>query len=134
MKAESFEIGSDFIKIDDELGLVFGWLIISKIDGEPYWDTQDDYIPEDAMLRASAKFMASERILGDMHTKVEGGVVLFAFPLTTDIAAAYEITTKQTGLMIAVKPDDPATLEKFRDGTYTGFSIGGRRIIDEVVE
>jgi hypothetical protein len=33
--------------------------------------------------------------------------------------------------MIGVKPASEDTLTKFKDGTYTGFSIGGRRVKDE---
>jgi hypothetical protein len=68
-----------------------------------------------------------------MHDQTPMGTVVFAFPLTEDIAKALEIQTKQTGLLIAMKPSADV-LEKFVDGTYTGFSIGGRRIKDEEVE
>ena len=54
----------------------------------------------------------------------------FPWPMTEDIAKAFGIETEKTGLMIAIKPDE-AMLAKFRDGTLTGFSIGGRRIEDE---
>jgi hypothetical protein len=121
------------IKVSDELGVVFGWAIICKIDGVPYFDVQGDHIPEASMLEAAVDFMVSSRVLGDMHQKAEGGNVVFAFPMTAEIAAAYGISTKQSGLMIGVKPANPETLEKFRDGTYTGFSIGGRRLEDEDV-
>jgi hypothetical protein len=33
--------------------------------------------------------------------------------------------------MIAMKPSSEALLEKFRSGEYTGFSIGGQRLVDE---
>jgi hypothetical protein len=49
---------------------------------------------------------------------------VFAFPLTTEIAKSLGITTKQTGLLIAMRPSE-SVLSKFKDGTYTGFSIGG---------
>ena len=54
--------------------------------------------------------------------------------MTSEIAKAFGIITKNTGLMIGIKPADQKTLEKFKNGTYTGFSIGGRRGIDEDVE
>lgn len=119
------------IKIDDALGIVFGWAIVSKIDGDPYFDVQGDHIPEDSMLGAAVDFMSNSRVLGDMHESDEGGTVLFAFPMTEDIGKAFGIVCKTTGLMIGVKPLHAATLEKFKDGTYTGFSIGGRRLEDE---
>lgn len=121
-------------KVDDELGLVFGWAIISKIDGVPYYDSQGDYIPEESMLEATTEFMSDKRTAKVMHVGDDEGTIVFAFPLTTDIAKAMGVVTNRTGLMIAMKPSDPAVLALFRDGTYTGFSIGGRRVQDEVVE
>ena len=123
-----------FTKVDAELGLVMGFAIVSTIDGEPYFDLQGDNIPEDAMLKAAVDFMADSREAKEMHAGDRIGDVLFAFPLTTDVAKAFDIQTKTTGLMIAMKPSSEDTLEKFRSGEYTGFSIGGMRIEDEDVE
>ena len=74
---------------------------------------------------------------GEMHKngkveKVEErGAVLFALPLTTDIAKSLGIETKKTGLIIAVKPDADM-LAKFKSGELTGFSIGGSVLDDEL--
>jgi hypothetical protein len=58
--------------------------------------------------------------------------VVFAFPLTEDIGKAMGIESQKTGLMIAMQP--PAEiLIKYKSGEYTGFSIGGRRVVDEEV-
>ena len=111
-------------KVDSELGLVFGFAIVCKRDGQDYFDLQGDHIPEAAMLKAAADFMLHSRVSGDMHERSDGTVV-FAFPLTTDIAEALDLSTKQTGLLIAIKPSSDV-LGKFRSGEYTGFSIGGQ--------
>jgi hypothetical protein len=127
-----FEVTSQVIKVDKALGLVFGWAIVCKIDGVDYFDVQKDNIPEDSMLDAAADFMMNSRVAKEMHQGSEQGSIVFAFPLTTEIAKAFEITTKKTGLMIGMKPS-PAMLEKFEKGELTGFSIGGKRITDEEV-
>jgi cation transport regulator ChaB len=119
------------IKVSDELGLVFGWAMICKDGGNDYFDVQDDHIPEDAMLKASAEFMLSRRVAKEMHFGDEMGTIVFAFPVTSDVAKAMNISTDRTGLMIAMKPSSEALLEKFRSGEYTGFSIGGQRLVDE---
>lgn len=124
------------IKVDESLGLVFGWGIVCKVDGEDYYDLQDDHIPEMSMMKASVDFMQNSRMAKEMHDQsdtVGKGSVVFAFPLTTDVAKAMGLVTKQTGLMIAMKPDSADMLAKFKDGTYTGFSIGGQRIKDEEI-
>jgi hypothetical protein len=120
-------------KVDDSLGLVFGWAIVCTKGGEPYFDTQDDNIPEDSMLKAAADFMQNSRVAKDMHQGDEIGPIVFAFPMTADIAKSLDIQTDTTGLLIAMKP--PADiLSKFKSQEYTGFSIGGTRLVDEEAE
>jgi hypothetical protein len=124
---------AEVLKVDESLGLVLGWAIVCKKDGADYWDLQEDHIPESSMLSAAVDFMQHSRVAKEMHGGESAGSVLFAFPMTEDIAKAFGIETKTTGLMIAMKPDSDAMLAKFRDGTLTGFSIGGHRIHDEDV-
>jgi len=128
-------------KVDDSLGLVFGWGLVSKIDGKEYFDTQGDHLTEDGIIKAAMDYMLKYRDMGDMHeideedtdasdglAEVPYGKIVFCFPLTEEILKAFNIQSNMTGLMVAVKPDDPEILEKFKDGRYTGFSFGGRRI------
>lgn len=113
-------------KVSDELGLVFGWAIISKLNGQDYYDTQGDFISESVMLKAASDYMQNGAVAKEMHVGDEKGKVVFAWPMTEDIAKAMGISANQTGLMIAMRPDNPDMLEKFRTGVYSGFSIGGR--------
>jgi len=138
-KLADTEATAQVLKIDEELGLVFGWAIICKLQGEEFFDSQDDHVPEDAMLEAATDFMLKSRMGGDMHERVDGepvprGTIVFAFPLTEDIAKSFGIDCDRTGLMVAMKPDSDEMLQKFRDGTYTGFSIGGRYIESDFEE
>lgn len=133
MKPKAFEASGAIIKVDEGHGLVLGWAIVCKRDGEDYVDLQNDHIPEDAMLAASVDFMQNSRVAKEMHAGESKGSIVFAFPMTTDIAKAFGVETKTTGLMVAMKPDSADMLAKFRDGTYTGFSIGGHRLEDEEV-
>jgi hypothetical protein len=119
------------VKVDDELGLVIGFAVICKQDGEDYYDTQDENAMEHALLEAATDFAKNSRVSTDMHARISPGVpdpdgeVVFLFPLTTDIAKALEIQTERTGLLIAMAPS-PDVLAKFKSGEYTGFSIGGQ--------
>ena len=117
-------------KVDETLGLVFGYAIVCKQNGEDYYDLAGDHIPELAMLKAATNFMANSRVAKEMHQGEQAGTVVFAFPMTTDIAKSLGIQVEQTGFLIALKPDNPEVLEKFKNGEYTGFSIGGSRITD----
>lgn len=122
---------ADFAKVDEELGIIFGYAIVCKLNGEDYFDTQDDHIPEDSMLSATCEFMKGDREARVMHGNTQEGVVLFAFPMTTDIAKALGITVEKTGLLVGMKPDDPEVIAAAKRGEFTGFSIGGSRGVDE---
>lgn len=112
-------------KVDRSLGLVLGWAIVSKVDGQPYFDLQGDHIPEAVMLEAATDFMENSRAAKAMHAGPDRGSILFAFPMTEEIAKAFKFDTGgKYGLMVAAKFDE-GVLAKFDDGTYTGFSIGG---------
>jgi hypothetical protein len=124
---------AEVLKVDEGHGLVLGWAIVCKQGGEDYYDLQNDHIPEDSMLAATVDFMHGARTAKEMHSGDGAGSVLFAFPMTSDIAKAFGVETETTGLMIAMKPDSEETLGKFRDGIFTGFSIGGLRLEDEDV-
>lgn len=122
-----FRVSAEVCKVDQGLGLVFGWAIVCKQDGVEYFDLQEEHVPEQGMLEASLDFMLDRRVSKEMHAGESQGTVVFAFPLTTEIAKAFEITTKKTGLIIGVKPN-ASMLAKFVSGELTGFSIGGKRL------
>lgn len=112
-------------KVSDELGLVFGYAIVCKKDGEAYYDLHGDHIPEDTMLEAATDFMERSRTALEMHKGEKKGTIVFAFPLTSEVAKSLDIKAPKTGLLIAMRPDSEEILAKFRSGEYTGFSIGG---------
>lgn len=112
-------------KVDASLGLVFGWAMISKVEGKDYFDSQGDHIPDKTILESSLDFMLNSRAAKAMHVGEQRGQVVFAFPMLEEVAKGYGIDTKgKYGLMVGAK-FDPDVLAKFQDGTYTGFSIGG---------
>jgi len=120
----------EFMKVDDELGLVFGFAIVCSEGGVPFIDLQKDHCPEDAMVEAGLELMENP-ISVDDHAREDDGVtpvvdgrIPFVFPLTTDIAKSMGIKTERTGLMIGMKPSEEV-LAKFKSGEYKGFSIGG---------
>jgi hypothetical protein len=129
----SFRVYSKIADVNETLGLVFGWGIICTEDGVPYGDLQKDWIPPTSMVVATTDFMLHSRLTDEMHDASPDGVTVHSFPMTHEIAAKYDITTKREGWMIAVKPS-PSVLAKFVSGEYTGFSIGGVRIHDEPYE
>lgn len=140
-KSGSFEVFCKVAGASESLGLVFGWGIVCKLNGEDYVDTQRNSVPEPAMVEATTDFMKSARVHGDMHVRgteasAPAGVVVHSMPITTDMwkgmwtmpdgswPAAMPEQPPRTGWWVATAPD-PAMLAKFLSGEYTGFSIGG---------
>lgn len=115
---------SEILKFDESLGLVFGYAMVSKIDGKPHFDLHGHHIPDETILKSLLKF-SEKPVAKEMHTGEQIGEYAFMFPLTEDIAKSLGIEAKQYGALVAMKPDSKEVLKKFIDGEYTGFSIGG---------
>lgn len=130
---EDFELRAEVVKVDDTLGLVMGYAIVCTEGGKPYFDLQGDHVPDDSMLKAAADFMLNSRVAREMHRGGEAGTVVFAWPMTAEVAKAFGVSSPRTGLMIAMKPSADV-LKKFQLGEFTGFSIGGRRGEEEEVD
>ena len=110
-------------KADTDLGLVFGFPVVSTIDSEPYYDLQGDYIPVDVVTKA---FLAGDvqKSAKLQHDGADIGEVVFAMP----IYKGMEIQDQngREGLYIGMKVYDEDVLSKITDGELTGFSIGGK--------
>lgn len=119
-----FKADCEVTEVNKSLGIVFGWGMISEINGEPYYDLDNQHISSAGMLKATSGFMEDSRVNNDMHTDNDVGIVVHSFPLTKEIAQSMGIHTNICGWMVGVKPDEDS-LAKFADGTYTGFSIEG---------
>lgn len=133
---QDFLSTSSIAKVDESLGLVFGYAMVSKIDGKPHFDLHGHHIPDSTIVKSLFKF-ASNPVAKEMHSGDQIGDFVFLFPLTEDIAKSLDIQAKQYGALVAMKPYNSEIIQKFVNGEYTGFSIGGtatmRKAPDEFV-
>lgn len=136
---------NDLLSVDVEHGLVVGWAIVSTVDGEPYYDLNVDqegihkgeqvpeHFPEAAIIKAMIDAANVGIMAGnEMHKGPDSGVYVGMFVVTQDIAKSMGMTTKKTGLAVQYHPT-AEVLEKFKNGTYTGFSVEGARIEHEEI-
>lgn len=128
-------VGCTVAKLDAERRLVFGFGIVCKIDGEDYYDLQDEHVPESVMLDSALDFIQNSAVAKEQHDPdADGGMYVFAFPLTTELAKALQITTKKTGLLLGLRATVPV-FKRFEAGELTGFSIHGKgRVTLEEIE
>ena len=139
------KVGGD-LSVDSEHGLVFGYAIVSKAratvtdEFEDYYDLNVDqdgvhkgkrvpeHITEDAMFKAAVDAAETGlQMAGNVqHAGPDVGSYYFMFPVTEEIAKSlgWEVTN----------PGDDDVLAKFKDGTYTGFSIEGARVDYEEID
>lgn len=121
-------------KVDAEHGVLHGWSIVSKVKGEPYVDFHGDWIPESAMYKAALKFANGPRAMKIQHTGEVVGTVPFIMPLDAATKAAYGLEGDYEGLAVGLKPDDKSVIDDYKSGKRSELSIGGRRVMDEVVD
>lgn len=115
------------VKVDSQNEIIYGWGMISKVKGEPYFDTDNQHFPDEVMLEGVSDFMIDQRINKNMHDK-DGevvGLVVHSFPLTDEIKKAFNIECGLSGWLVGVKPNSKDIIEKHKNGDFTGFSIGG---------
>lgn len=126
-------------KASKKLGLVYGYAVVSKVKNEktgefePFYDqgslTAEDraqHVPEPIALSASAEFMRGQRAIEEEHFGPKiGGMVVYGLYVDEEIAKSLGWEIKQTGFVVAVKPDDAAVLDRVESGELKGFSIFG---------
>lgn len=128
---KSFQKLGTFYKAAD--GVAYGWALASTYKGAPYFDTGDgthsDHIPEESLAAVTAQFMAETGGAAlDMHTGDRVADVVFALPLTSDVAKiglGIRDVGDVTGLAIGWRPHSVELLDKIARGERIGFSIGG---------
>ena len=113
---------------DPDLGVAFGFGIVCKEGGEPYYDLQGDHITEDCMLKAAVDFMEKSQVMKAGHKGAPVGK-MWVMPITSDILDEIKKGDK-TGLFVMAKPNEEV-LKQMKDGTFKGFSVGGR-IVESV--
>jgi hypothetical protein len=115
-----------FVKASDSLGLAFFWAFTStNPDGSDHYDLHGDAIDGDFVKAAMDFMLEGGGAVDEMHDgEATDGRVVFAMPMTPEIAKAFSIETQTTGLMVALKVNDEQ-LAKLKDKTYTGVSIAG---------
>lgn len=134
---ETFEISAEVVKVDEELGIVFGWGSVTKINGETLVDIQGDIIEDHELERAVYDFMVAPKH-DEMHERIVPDSQIVESTVITDeklqkmFPEAEALPPGKRGWWLGVKINDPEVLAKHKDGTYTGFSITGTAKREEV--
>lgn len=128
--------------IDEGEGIVYGWAVVSKVNGVDYYDLNIDHdgqhaghrvpenVPEATLAKCALGFVDCGAPGNEMHEGPDKGDFPFVMPMTTELFKGLfgsDQTPPKTGLIVGYRP--PAdVLTKFRSGEYSGFSIEGARL------
>jgi len=117
---------TSILKLDGERRIAWGWASVATVNGKLVTDLQGDVITPTELGKMADRFMASARTAKAMHDGDQIGEVLHSFPLTNEIAKAFGLSTDREGWIIGMKINDEDTWQAMKNGTFRGFSIGGR--------
>jgi len=131
---------AEISKVDEDKRQVFGWCSLSKVNGEPVVDRQNDFVPLDEIEKSAYKYVLESRKGGDMHKRQmkKGFGDSQDEPVhTADLIESFVVTPeklKQMGLdedalphgwWVGFKVNDEDQWQMVKDGKRTGFSIHG---------
>jgi len=110
---------------DTEKRLVYG--IVLEPEAE---DTDGNWTSADEIEKAAHYWMENSRTIGHEHLhKLEGVAVVESYVAPSDMSVGETLVKKGTWIL-GVKVYDEDRWEMVKSGEYTGFSIGGRAVID----
>ncbi len=122
-------------KVDEDKRQVFGWCSLSTVDGAPYVDLQDDYVPIEETERSAYSYVLNSRKGGDMHArlgKADAGPrhtadLVESFVVTPEKLAAMDLAPDALphGWWVGFQVNDPQQWALVKSGERTGFSIHG---------
>lgn len=112
-------------KFDAKQRIVFGFAVVSKVNGEDYYDSQNHHITEAAVMKAAERFADSARRGEEQHSGKQIGDLPLVMPVTTETAQALGMSTERTGLLVGFRVRDDEAWAKFEKGAFGGLSIRG---------
>lgn len=126
-----------FQKRDDEKQIVFGWGSVTKKDGVEVIDLQGDVIEDVELEKAVYEFMAVSKQHDEQHERiVEGSHFVESFVVTDEklekMFPGETIPQGYRGWWVGIQVNDVEVWKKIKDGTYTGFSITGSAIREDI--
>ena len=131
----------EITKIDEDQNLVFGWFnVVTKVDGEPLLDLQNDMIAPEVLEKAAYEFVLDSREGGVMHKGDTNATLVESMVFTREKVEAMEKQSEGTVKIdvpdgwwwggFKIHDDDVFALVK--DGTLAMFSFEGTAVRVEV--
>lgn len=138
MDPSQVEMFLPFQKRDDDKQIVFGWGSVTKKDGVSVIDLQGDVIEDAELEGAVYEFMAVSKKHDEMHERlVEGSNFVESVVITDEKLAKMfpgeTVPQGYRGWWVGIQVNDTEVWKKIKSGEYTGFSITGSAVREDIV-
>lgn len=133
-KSADVMLSAEVKKLDEEQRVVWGWASVIEEGGQVVIDKQGDVIDEAELVAAAHGFMRDARLAKAMHDGDGIGEVVESVVLTKGLQQALGIDLGKVGWLIGMHVADDAAWQSFRSGEFTGFSIGGSAVREEMAD
>ncbi|HHV54509.1 MAG TPA: hypothetical protein GXX55_03550 [Firmicutes bacterium] len=131
------------LKVDPQLRIVYGWVALTRFNGQPYVDLQGDVVEAESLQKALRDFMLKGANAGVMHARDESGrpvvvgKVVEALLLTDEklevmFPGNVDLPDSPRGLFVGIHIQDDRVWEKIKRGELRGFSLAGKGVRREV--
>jgi len=124
-----------FVKLDDERQMAFGWAYTAKMGDDLVVDHSGDFIDEAVLgeLEDSIyNFVLVSREADEMHERVEGiGKLVESVLLTPEKMEKMGLKGDRVGWWVGFRVIDAEVWAKVKAGTYSAFSIRGAGVREE---
>lgn len=132
---QSTNFVGEFVKVEPDQQLAFGWAYVASEDGVLVHDHSGDFVDSAALPdleKAAYEYVLESREGDEMHVTTTGIAKLVESVLVTpEKLAAMGLQGTRTGWWVGFKVQDPEVWAKVKSGEYPAFSIRGVGFRDE---
>lgn len=110
---------TNIYKVDDEKRVVYGVVMEPNV-----LDSHSDYTSPEEIEDAAHVYLVNSRVVGDQHSQQASADVVESYITPTSMNIGKQLVQEGSWVM-GVKVHDDEMWAGVKDGSYTGFSIGG---------
>ena len=123
--ASNVSMPFEVLKSAPEQRMVWGWVSVSTVDGQPVVDVQGDVIPVDVLEKAAHDYLRDSRAGKRQHTGPQTAELVESIVFTAEKQAALGIDLGREGWFCGFHVTDDAHWAAVKAGQLPDFSIGG---------
>lgn len=122
---QNVNFSHEITKVNEELGVIYGWASVTTVEGELVVDSHGDTIDTIEIVKAAHEFVSEARAAKIMHKGEDVGEIVESLVFSEDIQKALGIDLGFEGWFIGMRVPDVDIRKQVMNGELPMFSIGG---------